>query len=101
MLTPHQESQAHELHQLIREIAAKHNVSTEHLIGHCRRAGVAWARFELMHRARHDLGMAYKLIGCVLGGRNHATIIYGVKRYEEWRRYGNFNTGADRNPDGA
>lgn len=89
MLTPHQKEQALELHQVIRETAAKHNVSTEHLIGHCRRAGVAWARFEVMWRARCDLGMSYQLIGRVLGGRDHTTIMYGVKRYENWRSHGN------------
>lgn len=89
MLTPHQTAQAHELHQVIRETAAKHNVSTEHLIGHCRRAGVVWARFEIMWRARIELGMSYQLIARVLGGRDHTTIMYGVKRYENWRSRGN------------
>ncbi len=89
MLTPHQQQQTQELHELIREVAATHNISTEYLIGHCRRTGVAWARFEIMWRARLELGMSYKLIGRVLGGRDHATIIYGVKRYEEWRVRGN------------
>lgn len=101
MLTPHQERQAHELHELIREIAAKHNISTEQLIGHNRRAGVVWARFELMHRARHDLGMSYKLIGRVLGGRDHTGIMHGVKRYEEWRAYGTFNRHVDRSSIGG
>lgn len=95
MLTPHQEQQALELHQVIRLTAAKHNVSTEHLIGHCRRAGVAWARFEVMHRARYDLGMSYQLIGRVLGGRDHATIIHGVKRYEDWRSRGTLDSRPD------
>ena len=91
MLTPHQERQAFELHQMIRETAAKHNVSTEHLIGHCRRAGVAWARFEIMWWARHELAMPYKLIGRVLGGRDHTSIMYGVRRYEDWRSHGNLD----------
>lgn len=101
MLTPHQERQAHELHELIREIAAKHNVSTEHLIGHCRRAGVAWARFEIMWQARHGLGMSYKLIGRVLGGRDHTTIMHGVNRYEDWRAYGNLDSRPARDTTGA
>jgi chromosomal replication initiator protein len=101
MLTPHQERQAHELHELIREIAAKHNISTEQLIGHNRRAGVVWARFELMHRARHDLGMSYKLIGRVLGGRDHTGIMHGVKRYEDWRAYGNLANRLARDTTGA
>ena len=82
MLTPHQETQAHQIHQIIRETAGKHNVSTEYLIGHCRRAGVAWARFEIMWRARHEVGASYELIGHVLGGRNHPTIMHGISRYE-------------------
>ena len=82
MLTPHQETQAHQIQQIIRETADKHNVSTEYLIGHCRRAGVAWARFEIMWRARHEVGASYELIGHVLGGRNHSTIMRGISRYE-------------------
>lgn len=82
MLTPQQENQAQQIHQIIRETAAKHNISTEYLTGHCRRAGVAWARFEIMWRARHEVGAAYELIGAVLGGRNHSTIMHGISRYE-------------------
>ena len=83
ILTPDQENQASQIHQIIRETAAKHNVSTEYLIGHCRRAGVAWARFEIMARARRETGASYELIGHVLGGRNHSTIMHGIKRYED------------------
>ena len=82
MLTPHQQNQASQIHQIIRETADKHNVSTEYLIGHCRRAGVAWARFEIMWRARHEVGASYELIGHVLGGRNHSTIMHGINRYQ-------------------
>jgi chromosomal replication initiator protein len=95
LLNPHQHQQAQELHQVIRETATKHNVSTEHLIGHCRRTGVAWARFEIMWRARLELGMSYQLIGRILGGRDHTTIMHGVKRYEGYRNNGNLNRGAD------
>ena len=82
MLTPQQEIQTAQIQTIIRETADKHNVSTEYLIGHCRRAGVAWARFEIMWRARHEVGASYELIGHVLGGRNHSTIMHGISRYE-------------------
>jgi chromosomal replication initiator protein len=95
MLSPHQQQQTLEMHELIREVAAKHNISTEYLIGHTRRAGVAWARFEIMHRARLELGMSYQLIGRVLGGRDHTTVMYGVKRYEEYRNRGNLDCRPD------
>ena len=83
MLTPQQETQAQQIQTIIRETAAKHNISTEYLIGHTRRRGVAWARFEIMWRARHEIGAAYELIGHVLGGRNHSTVMYGINRYED------------------
>ena len=95
MLSPHQQQQTLEMHELIREVAATHNISTEYLIGHTRRAGVAWARFEIMHRARLELGMSYKLIGRVLGGRDHTTIMYGVRRYETYRNRGNLDCRPD------
>ena len=71
-----------QIRQIIRETARKHNISTEHLLGHNRRDGVVWARFELMWRARHELGAPYQLIGRVLGGRDHSTIMHGIARYE-------------------
>ena len=82
VLTPMQSEQAAQIQTIIRETAAKHNISTEYLIGHTRRRGVAWARFEIMWRARHEVGASYELIGAVLGGRNHSTVMYGVARYE-------------------
>ena len=82
MLTPQQEAQTAQIQTIIRETAAKHNISTEYLIGHTRRRGVAWARFEIMWRARHEIGASYELIGAVLGGRNHSTVMHGVARYE-------------------
>ena len=82
ILTPEQQAQAAQIQTIIRETAAKHNISTEYLIGHTRRRGVAWARFEIMWRARHEIGASYELIGAVLGGRNHSTVMYGVARYE-------------------
>ena len=82
VLTPHHLSIARKMHEIIRETAAKHNISTEHLLGHNRRRGVAWARFEIMWRARHELGAPYQLIGHVLGGRDHSTIMHGIARYE-------------------
>ena len=82
VLTPMQSEQAAQIQTIIRETAAKHNISTEYLIGHTRRRGVAWARFEIMARARRETGASYELIGHVLGGRNHSTVMYGVARYE-------------------
>jgi chromosomal replication initiation ATPase DnaA len=48
-----------------------------------------------MHRARLELGMSYKLIGRVLGGRDHTTIMYGVRRYETYRNRGNLDCRPD------
>lgn len=82
ILTPEQKHQAAQIREILWETALKHNVSTEYLIGHCRLAGVAWARFEVMARARQETGASYELIGYVLGGRNHSTIMHGIRRYE-------------------
>ena len=67
---------------LIAETAAKHNIPTQAILRRNRRRGVAWARFEIMWRARHELGAPYQLIGYVLGGRDHSTIMHGIERYE-------------------
>lgn len=82
VLSPHHLALARQIHTIIRETAEKHNISTEYLLGHNRRAGVAWARFEIMWRARHELNAPLALIGHVLGGRDHTTIMHGIRRYE-------------------
>jgi chromosomal replication initiator protein len=82
VLTPYHLALARQIKQITQETAEKHNISTEYLLGHTRRAGVAWARFEVMWRARHELNAPYQLIGHVLGGRDHTTIMHGIKRYE-------------------
>lgn len=71
-----------DIEELIAETAALHNLSTEALTGHNRRKGVIWPRFEIMWRARHELNAPLALIGQVLGGRDHTTIMHGIKRYE-------------------
>lgn len=82
ILTPEQKHQAIQIQEILWETALKHNISTGYLIGHNRTAGVAWARFEVMARARQETGASYALIGHVMGGRNHSTIMSGIKRYE-------------------
>lgn len=82
VLTPRQKQTARQIREIIWEVSLKHNIFDGYLIGHTRRAGVAWARFEIMWRARHELNAPYQLIGHVLGGRDHTTIMHGIKRYE-------------------
>jgi len=71
------------IQDLIAETAHKHNISTALLVGHNRHPRAIWPRFEVMYRARHELNAPLQLIGQVLGGRDHTTIMHGVKRYEE------------------
>lgn len=71
-----------QIRELIWETAAKHKISTDLLTGHTRRKEVIWPRFEVMWRARHELNAPYQTIGRVLGGRDHTTIMHGIKRYE-------------------
>ena len=71
-----------EIRELIEETATLHNIPTALLIGHNRRKGVIWPRFEIMWRARNELNAPLQLIGQVLGGRDHTTIMHGIKRYE-------------------
>jgi chromosomal replication initiator protein len=70
------------IQELIAEVAHKHNISTEHIIRHNRRKEVIWPRFEVMWRARNELNAPLQLIGQVLGGRDHTTVMHGIKRYE-------------------
>ena len=68
---------------IIRRIAEKHGLKVSDLKSDTHRRSVAWPRQEAMYEAyvtgRWSLGQ----IGSALGGRDHTTILHGVRRHAE------------------
>jgi chromosomal replication initiation ATPase DnaA len=73
--------------EIIREVAAIHGVTAGEIIGPSHLRAIVWPRFEAAYRIR-ELRMAdgrppsYPRIGRWLGGRDHTTIIAGIRRHE-------------------
>lgn len=74
--------------RILQEVADKHTLSEEDVIGPCRTRDRSAALFELMHRLRSEViingdpASLYQ-IGQWCGGRHHSTVINGIARHAE------------------
>lgn len=66
---------------IIKQVAAQHNLSSADLTGPSRFAHVVKARQEAMYRIRKETKLSTTQIGKVIGGRDHATVLWGVKAH--------------------
>lgn len=67
---------------ILREVAAKHGLSVKSLLGPCRERVYAWPRQEAMYRVFTECPhVSYPEAGRRMGGRDHTTIIHGVKAH--------------------
>jgi hypothetical protein len=67
------------LARIVRAAARLHDVSVAALSGPGRSRPVAAARCLAMHLARRLTGSSFRTIGAALGGRDHTTILHGVR----------------------
>jgi hypothetical protein len=72
--------------EIIDEVVAKHRVSRDELAGSSRRAPVTAARREASWRIRHEVLVSGRQISLPeiarhLGGRDHTTVLYNIRRY--------------------
>ncbi len=56
-------------------------VTREEIKGHGRGRTVVMARQFVMHWARRRTGMSYPQIGRLLGGKDHTSVLHGVRAY--------------------
>ena len=71
-----------ELLGLVKRLAAAHHVTTEELLGTDRSIGPSHAR-QALWNALHELGhWSYPRLGKVFG-RDHCTILYGIRAHRE------------------
>jgi hypothetical protein len=76
--------------EIIDEVVARHGIERAELAGASRRAPVTAARREASWRIRHEVlvnGRQISLpeIARHLGGRDHTTVLYNIRRYEAER----------------
>lgn len=76
--------------QIIEKVAARTGVSVRELLGERTTRRVAFARQRAMFAIRHGVKINGQMptspqIGAWLGGRDHTTILHGLRRHEERR----------------
>lgn len=64
------------------EVCQKHGIALVDLIGERRDRLSAKARHEAFYRMRHETTMSLPSIGRRMGGRDHTTVMNGIKRHE-------------------
>lgn len=68
---------------ILQQVAEKHAVPIHEITGARRTKRIAYARQEVMYRARAETRLSTPQIGMRLGGRDHTTVIYGVHAHAE------------------
>ncbi len=79
--------------QLVIEIVAEHfNISTDQMISKNRSSEIAKPRQIAMYLCKNMTSAQLETIGALLGGRDHSTIIHGIKKItEEYQNDENFH----------
>lgn len=67
-----------EMAAIVQDVSNKTGVSVKDLCGHSRKRPIARARQLAMWQLRRQ-GIPLTAIGAILGGRDHTTVIHGIK----------------------
>ena len=76
--------------RILREVAEKHGVTVNDILSPRRSNPIVHARQEAAWRMKTETAFSYPEIGRRMGGKDHTTIMWAVKRYEEMRESGVF-----------
>jgi hypothetical protein len=71
------------LESIIKVTAAYYNISRQDILSKRRFAPAAHARHVVCYLARKETLLVYEVIGRILGGRDHTSIIHGFQRIEK------------------
>ncbi|MHB2169929.1 helix-turn-helix domain-containing protein [Alsobacter sp. R-9] len=66
---------------ILEEVAEKHGLRVRDMQSASRLRHLVNARQEASYRLRHECGLSLPAIGRLLGGRDHTTILWAVKRH--------------------
>lgn len=80
------EQQSPSMMRIIREVAVEHDMTEGAIIGERRTKEIVVARQHAMWRLAQEQRWSMARIGRVLGGRDHTTVIHGVRRHEQRMR---------------
>lgn len=69
--------------EIVEAVAERHGLTVADLKGPARASRVSQPRHEAMHEMRERTSQSLPAIGRFLGGRDHATVIHGVRRHQE------------------
>jgi hypothetical protein len=67
---------------IVREVCQKHGVPEIDIFSHRRPHNVVLARHEMMYRMRHETPLSLPQIGKRLGGRDHTTVLHGIRKHQ-------------------
>jgi len=67
---------------IAREVAEKHHVLLSDMVSPRRARHIVDARYEAFWRCRNETAMSLPQIGKRFGGRDHTTVLHGVREYE-------------------
>lgn len=73
----------YEWKDIAREVAERHKLRLDHLIGDRRFKAIVLARQEAMFEIRRDTGMSYPRLGQLFGGRDHTTALHACRAHAD------------------
>lgn len=68
--------------QIMRRVAQLRGITVDDIIGESRKRPIAHARQETMWELRQRTRLSLPHIGLMLGGRDHTTVLHGVRAHE-------------------
>lgn len=68
---------------ILSEVAGASGFTVDQLKGDSRARRIVIARHYAMHRLSEETAMSTTQIGRVLGGKDHTSVIYGIRRWKE------------------
>lgn len=71
------------LQWILHETAAKHGMTVPEIISARRDPELVNARHEYMWRAKRETSKSLPQIGRACGGRDHSTVLHGLRKYQE------------------
>lgn len=73
---------------IIQSVATHYGMTVEDLIGPTQSRPFAYARHEAMFRVRQERKLSLPAIGRIFGGRDHSTVLSGVRAHEARTAWG-------------
>lgn len=71
--------------KILQQVGERLNVSLPEMLGQSKRREFVMARQAAMLLCRNKLGLSYPELGRIFGGRDHSTIIHGIRKIQQLR----------------